>query len=273
VIRDLVKVSRARNECLRLNDQWKDDLIENTHLTSKEIHILLAYWKYIGRSSKRQDGSFYYSCLGVAECMGAKRVEGQRQTKQEQSIHSVHKALVERGYIISERKPRPQGGYFYYDRVTEAFVYYPLSIDLGSVTGEWGGKRVHIHHECGGECNLRVVYDCTRCGEVGIPESGVYHVDLDEYERRMQWAEEESQKEDLPSMEELDKDYAFMEAADIPDDIYDELGPKVLKMPPRELGQLLKKPRYEREGLCQEDLDLLDLTMQDWYKKEKTSEN
>jgi hypothetical protein len=57
----------------------------------------------------------------------------------------------------------------------------------------------------------------------------------------------------LPTMEDIDVMYQFTESSDIPDDIFDEQGERVLSMSAPEISKLINTPRYLREGLDDED--------------------
>lgn len=100
----------------------------------------------------------------------------------------------------------------------------PLNFTLEALekaNTNYGGKRVPLHRECGGECtaHTHILYNCTKCGEVGITKKNILMVDEEKVQR---WEEERSniiefpQPVDAPEEVEIDEDEEY----DFPDEEY-----------------------------------------------------
>jgi hypothetical protein len=118
------------------------------------------------------------------------------------------------------------------------------------------GQGVRRHKGCGGE----VVNLCTQCGQSHIPETEIYYAD------------DPDEKEDAPRdgkemLAQLDNLIDIMapyyDAADIDDDVTDALGgaAQALTASPGEIAQRMAVPRHVREGLDDEDLEIVLDTM------------
>lgn len=59
----------------------------------------------------------------------------------------------------------------------------------------------------------------------------------------------------LPTMDEIDEMYQFAESCDIPDDIYEEQGERLMSLSAPEISKLINTPRHIREGIDDDEYE------------------
>src|SRR5579859_1935979 len=148
----------------------------------------------------------------------------------------VKEVKFETDPVTKERKKRVWIAF------TPLFIDDPFQLYGEVEESGHGGKRVKRHKGCGGE----IVNLCTTCGQTHIPNSETYIDNVDELSQQ-------PDGQTLPTMAELDRDYAYLDASDIPDDIAESMGVEnALNASAREIGKYINTPRYIREGLDEE---------------------
>ena len=183
---------------------WHQELRANPFLTELEKLIISSYYNYYISTPKRQDGSFYYSRQKINEQSGLNKVK---------QISRIHSLMCKHGLItVSQEKMKSGNGYNCYDRLSEKLLTDPKNIQLEDHS-QWGGKRVSVHKDCGGECRERVCYTCTKCGEDHISGECVVHITEEELLNRA------SQEVSQPTMRDIEANELTDSLAEMPREI------------------------------------------------------
>lgn len=238
---------------------WHRKLRANKYLTDDNKTKIAAYYDYMSEQKAREDGSRYYSVHVIAEMLGD---NGNGNKKQ--AFSSVHSKMKQHGIIktITEKQKNDKNKDNHYDIISPQFWTHPEELKLDE-HNEWGGKRVAIHKDCGGLCEGRMIYYCTKCQMDHIEHKNITEISQEEYENR------EDLDRTLDQMDiEVDAILQYGNTnSDLPDTVVDLIGniEDAMNATPLEIAQAYM---YQEELL-----ELADIYMKGTYAKEEVPES
>lgn len=237
------------NEIFRYELRWQNAILSNGNLSFSQRIIMVALRRYIlaNAASRGTDGLYLVRQPVVARMAGCGR-------------KAVITALQEFENSMLIRKETPRDKISKHLDCRVAFMPIvendPSGISICD-RKKPGGYRIKIHKGCGGT----VTNMCTSCGVHDIPISQIEYLDSETVQRNTGELERMDQY-----IAETDRYY---EAADIDDDVVEQFGgpEAVLRAKPADIAKALSVPLHVRQGLTDEDLAMIDRTLDEMRRK------